>query len=71
MSLGHAVLGLLNAQPGSGYDMLKRKRFENSMANVRPATQSQLHGELAKLEKAGLVGVTPKGAARPQGVRGY
>ena len=42
-----AALGLLARQPGSGYDLLKT--FEKSMANVWPATQSQLYGELNKL----------------------
>ncbi|MGB0972936.1 MAG: PadR family transcriptional regulator, partial [Mycobacterium sp.] len=42
MSLRFATLGLLAQRPGSGYDLLKR--FEKSMANVWPATQSQLYG---------------------------
>ena len=42
-----AALGLLAQEPGSGYDLLKH--FEKSMANVWPATQSQLYGELNKL----------------------
>ena len=53
MSLRMAALGLLAQQPGSGYDLLKR--FEVSMANVWPATQSQLYGELNKLAGAGLI----------------
>lgn len=60
MSLRYAALGLLAQQPGSGYDLLKR--FENSMANVWPATQSQLYGELNKLAAAGLIEVTEVGA---------
>ena len=48
-----AALGLLAQQPGSGYDLLKT--FEKSMANVWPATQSQLYGELNKLADAGLI----------------
>jgi DNA-binding PadR family transcriptional regulator len=55
-----AALGLLAQQPGSGYDLLKT--FENSMANVWPATQSQLYGELNKLADAGLIEVTHIGA---------
>lgn len=50
VSLRYAALGLLAQQPGSGYDLLKR--FEISMANVWPATQSQLYGELNKLASA-------------------
>ncbi|MDT0478147.1 PadR family transcriptional regulator, partial [Streptomyces sp. DSM 41014] len=53
MSLRMAALGLLAQHPGSGYDLLKR--FEKSMANVWPATQSQLYGELNKLAAAGLI----------------
>ena len=60
MSLRIAALGLLAQHPGSGYDLLKR--FENSMANVWPATQSQLYGELNKLALAGLIEVSHVGA---------
>lgn len=60
MSLRYATLGLLAQQPGSGYDLLKR--FEASMANVWPATQSQLYGELNKLADDGLIEVTSIGA---------
>ncbi len=60
MSLRFAALGLLAQHPGSGYDLLKR--FENSMANVWPATQSQLYGELNRLADAGLIEVADVGA---------
>ena len=66
VSLRYAALGLLAQQPGSGYDLLKR--FENSMANVWPATQSQLYGELNKLADAGLIEVTDIG---PRGRKEY
>jgi DNA-binding PadR family transcriptional regulator len=59
VSLRIAALGLLAQHPGSGYDLLKR--FEKSMANVWPATQSQLYGELNKLAAAGLIEVTDLG----------
>ncbi len=62
MSLRHAALGLLSRGPASGYDLLKV--FQASMANVWPATQSQLYGELNKLAEGGLikvVGVGPRG----------
>lgn len=55
-----AALGLLAQHPGSGYDLLRR--FDQSMANVWPATQSQLYGELNKLAAAGLIEVTDVGA---------
>jgi DNA-binding PadR family transcriptional regulator len=60
MSLRMAALGLLAQEPGSGYDLLKH--FEKSMANVWPATQSQLYGELNKLADAGLIEVSDIGA---------
>jgi DNA-binding PadR family transcriptional regulator len=66
MSLRIATLGLLAQQPGSGYDLLQR--FEHSMANVWPATQSQLYGELNKLASAGLIEVTAIG---PRGRKEY
>lgn len=66
MSLRYAALGLLAQHPGSGYDLLKR--FDVSMANVWPATQSQLYGELNKLADAGLIEVTDIG---PRGRKEY
>ena len=61
-----AALGLLAQQPGSGYDLLRT--FEKSMANVWPATQSQLYGELNKLADSGLIEVTDIG---PRGRKEY
>ena len=66
VSLRIAALGLLAQHPGSGYDLLKR--FEKSMANVWPATQSQLYGELNKLAKAGLI---ETGELGPRGRKEY
>lgn len=66
MSLRHAALGLLSRGPASGYDLLKI--FEASMANVWPATQSQLYGELNKLAGAGLIKVVDVG---PRGRKEY
>ena len=66
VSLRYATLGLLAQHPGSGYDLLKR--FEVSMANVWPATQSQLYGELNKLAADGLIEVTNVG---PRGRKEY
>jgi PadR family transcriptional regulator AphA len=62
MSLRHAALGLLTYGPASGYDLLQT--FNGSLANVWPATQSQLYGELGKLAEAGLVTVAEEGARR-------
>ncbi|MDT5009388.1 MAG: hypothetical protein QOH57_1005 [Mycobacterium sp.] len=66
MSLRHAALGLLARAPASGYDLLKV--FEASMANVWPATQSQLYGELNKLADAELIAVSDVG---PRGRKEY
>ena len=61
-----AALGLLAQHPGSGYDLLKK--FQQSMAFVWPATQSQLYGELNKLADAGLIEVSEVG---PRGRKEY
>ncbi|GAA0372890.1 PadR family transcriptional regulator [Actinoallomurus spadix] len=66
MSLRHAVLGLLSSGPASGYDLLKI--FEVSLANVWPATQSQLYAELGRLADAGFVEVAAEG---PRGRKEY
>ena len=60
MSLRHATLGLLAHGPASGYDLLRT--FQESLANVWPATQSQLYTELGRLADAGLVTVGAEGA---------
>ncbi|MDP9868110.1 MULTISPECIES: PadR family transcriptional regulator [Streptosporangium] len=66
MSLRHALLGLLAQGPASGYDLLKV--FEISLANVWPATQSQVYAELARLADADLVKVAAGG---PRGRKEY
>jgi PadR family transcriptional regulator, regulatory protein AphA len=66
MSLRHAVLGLLASGPASGYDLMKR--FEISLANVWPATQSQLYSELNRMADASLVKVAAEG---PRGRKEY
>jgi PadR family transcriptional regulator AphA len=66
VSLRHAALGLIAQHPASGYDLLKK--FEESMANVWPATQSQLYTELGKLADTGLIRVSEVG---PRGRKVY
>jgi DNA-binding PadR family transcriptional regulator len=66
MSLRHALLGLLAHGPASGYDLLKA--FDVSLANVWPATQSQVYGELARLSGGGLISVAAEG---PRGRKEY
>ena len=62
MSLRHGLLGLLVDEPASGYDLLKI--FEQSLAFVWPATQSQLYGELNRLADDGLVVASDEGQRR-------
>jgi len=62
VSLRHGLLGLLVDGPASGYDLLKI--FEQSLAFVWPATQSQLYGELNRLADDGLVVVSDEGQRR-------
>jgi PadR family transcriptional regulator, regulatory protein AphA len=66
MSLRYALLGLLAHQPASGYDLLAT--FRSSLAQVWPATQSQVYTELARLADARLLTVGEQG---PRGRREY
>jgi PadR family transcriptional regulator, regulatory protein AphA len=66
MSLRHALLGLLAEHSASGYDLLKL--FDTSLANVWPATQSQIYSELNRLADAGLITVAAEG---PRGRKVY
>lgn len=66
MSLRHALLGLLAHGPASGYDLLKS--FDSSLANVWPATQSQVYSELTRLADGGLITVAAQG---PRGRKEY
>lgn len=60
MSLRHALLGLLDDEPASGYDLMKV--FNSSMANVWPATQSQVYTELNRLADGDLIIASAEGA---------
>jgi len=66
MSLSHALLGMLSVRPASGYDLMRS--FETSLANVWPATQSQVYGELNRLAGSGLIKVAAEG---PRGRKEY
>jgi DNA-binding PadR family transcriptional regulator len=65
-TLGHALLGLLSAQPMTGYDLTAA--FDQSLANVWSAQHSQIYPELAKLQAAGLIEQTEAG---PRGSKTY
>lgn len=60
MSLRYALLGMLADEPASGYDLLRR--FKSSLAEVWPATQSQIYTELTKLADTGQIAVSDAGA---------
>ena len=53
MPLSHAILGFLDYQPMSGYDL--KKYFDQSVAHFWSATQSHIYKALDALEKEGLV----------------
>jgi DNA-binding PadR family transcriptional regulator len=62
MSLRHAVLGLLERRPSTGYELTRT--FDQSLRTSWHARHSQIYPELAKLESAGLVKVVGHGARR-------
>ncbi len=53
MPLSHAILGFLEYQPMTGYDL--KKLFDQSVAHFWSATQSHIYKALENLEKEGLV----------------
>jgi PadR family transcriptional regulator AphA len=55
MSLDHAILGFLNYQPFSGYDL--KKAFDTTVQHFWPADQSQIYRTLARLTEQGCIGM--------------
>jgi PadR family transcriptional regulator, regulatory protein AphA len=55
MSLSHAILGLLDLAPMTGYDL--KKTFDGSVAHFWAADQAQIYRTLAKLVDDGAVDV--------------
>ncbi len=53
MPLSHAILGFLEYQPMSGYDL--KKYFDQSITHFWSATQSHIYKALENLEKEGFV----------------
>jgi DNA-binding PadR family transcriptional regulator len=66
MSLRHAILGLLELAPATGYELTQR--FDVSLSNAWHARHSQIYPELAKLEAEGLAEVVGEG---PRNSRTY
>ncbi len=54
MSLPHAILGLLQNEPMTGYD-LKTRAFDQSIGHFWPADQAQIYRTLDKLTEEGWV----------------
>ncbi len=63
MSLQHALLGVLEARPMSGYDLVRF--FDSSAGWIWAAPQSQIYPTLRRMERAGLIG----GDDEPRGPR--
>lgn len=53
MSLKHAIIALLDLEPGTGYDLMKR--FNSSVGHFWSASHQQLYQELGRLYEAGWV----------------
>ncbi|MBB5895884.1 PadR family transcriptional regulator [Kutzneria kofuensis] len=53
MSLQHALLGVLEARPMSGYDLVRF--FDGSTGWIWAAPQSQIYPMLRRMEQAGLI----------------
>ena len=53
MPLSHAILGFLEYQPMSGYNL--KKHFDRSVAHFWSATQSHIYKSLETLESEGMV----------------
>lgn len=55
MSLPHLLMGLINVEPITGYDL--NKRFERGVQNFWTVSQSQIYRALHRMEKDGWVEV--------------
>jgi DNA-binding PadR family transcriptional regulator len=54
MTLEHAILGFLDREPMTGYD-LKTRCFDNAVGHLWTADQAQVYRTLARLSEEGLV----------------
>lgn len=57
MALRYAILGLLSAEPMSGYDLAKW--MDRGLGNVWSAHASQIYPELARMVEAGVIVEVP------------
>ena len=57
MSLRYAILGLLSAEPMSGYDLAKW--MDRGLGNIWSAHASQIYPELARMVEAGVIAEVP------------
>jgi DNA-binding PadR family transcriptional regulator len=56
MSIGHALLGLLETGPRHGYDL--KRAYDKHFSHDRPLHYGQVYSTLSRLLRAGLVEVT-------------
>jgi PadR family transcriptional regulator, regulatory protein AphA len=64
VSLRHAALALLSAQPMTGYELIRY--FDDTVGLMWSASDSQLYPELRRMEEEGLI----RGETVPRGERG-
>jgi DNA-binding PadR family transcriptional regulator len=57
MALRYAILGLLSAEPMSGYDLAKW--MDRGLANIWSAHASQIYPELARMVESGVIVEVP------------
>ena len=68
-TLGYAILGLLAAQPRTGYDLARLMR--TPIGYKWTAHHSQIYPELARLEGEGLVAATVINGPGPRDTKRY
>ncbi len=55
MGFGHALLGLLEAEPRHGYEL--KRRFDETFPATRPLSFGQIYAALSRLRREGFVDV--------------
>lgn len=64
MTVGHALLGLLEGGPRHGYDL--KRSYDERFGHDRPLAYGQVYSTLARLLKNGLVEVEAEPGAGPE-----